>query len=92
METTHTFRITGMHCTSCGILIDEALEDLDGVIASTTSVKAGRSTVTLDPTRCDPALVEDTIRAAGYHASPGTAEAQSPRRGLARLLRRPATP
>ncbi|MGH3585575.1 MAG: heavy-metal-associated domain-containing protein [Pseudonocardia sp.] len=92
METTHAFRVTGMHCTSCGILIDEALEELDGVIASNTSVKAGRTNVTLDPTRCHPALVEDTIRDAGYHATAAADEAQSPRRGLAGLLRRHATP
>jgi copper chaperone CopZ len=54
-----------MHCSSCSITIDEALEDLDGVIASTTSVKAGRTTVTLDPTRCGPIQIEDTIRNAG---------------------------
>ncbi len=87
MHTTHTFQVTGMHCSSCSITIDEALEDLDGVISSTTSVKAGRTTVTLDPARCGTTQVEDAIRDAGYRATPAP-DGTPPRRGLAGLLRR----
>lgn len=32
-----TFTITGMHCASCGLLIDDAIEDLPGVTTSTTN-------------------------------------------------------
>jgi copper chaperone len=64
--TTYTFAVAGMHCGSCGMLIDEALEDLDGVRSSTTSLRAGKSTVELDPTRCGPADVVAAIAAAGY--------------------------
>lgn len=41
-------QITGMHCASCGLLIDEALEDLPGVERSATKVRKGRTVVRFD--------------------------------------------
>ena len=29
MTTTTTLRITGMHCASCGLLVDDELEDIE---------------------------------------------------------------
>lgn len=63
-----TFAVDGMHCASCGMLIDETVEDLDGVATSTTSLRTGRATVTLDPARCGPADVLAAIVTAGYTA------------------------
>ena len=40
-----TLNITGMHCGSCAILIDESLEELEGVQRSITDVRAGRTIV-----------------------------------------------
>ncbi|MGH3739193.1 MAG: heavy-metal-associated domain-containing protein [Micromonosporaceae bacterium] len=68
--TTLTFRVEGMHCASCGMLIDDTLEDLDGVRRAQTSVKAGRTTVDLDPAACEPTDVIAAIAEAGYHAHP----------------------
>lgn len=68
--TTVTFRVEGMHCASCGMLIDETLEGLDGVRRAETSVKAKRTTVELDPQRCDPDDVIAAIVDAGYTAEP----------------------
>ena len=34
---TYTFVVTGMHCASCGLLIDEALEETDGVHRAQTT-------------------------------------------------------
>jgi copper chaperone CopZ len=39
---TVTVEITGMHCASCGILVDDCLEDVDGVVTSQTSIKTGQ--------------------------------------------------
>lgn len=72
--TTHAWQVSGMHCSSCSILIDEAIEELDGVTSATTSLKKRLTTVSLDPTRCDPDQVADAIRAAGYQATPTTEE------------------
>jgi len=65
---THVFRVDGMHCASCSLLIDDTLEDLPGVSQSQTALKARRSTVQLDVTRTDPQQVIDTITGLGYTA------------------------
>lgn len=67
-RTTYTFRVEGMHCASCGMLIDETLEDLDGVATSTTRFRTGTATVELDPASCAPDDVVAAIGAAGYRA------------------------
>ena len=66
--TTYTFVVQGMHCASCGMLIDETLEDLDGVASSATSLRAGRARVDLDVARCGPDQVIAAIGEAGYTA------------------------
>ena len=63
---TVVFRVEGMHCGSCSMLIDDTLEDLPGVSHSHTEVKAARSTVTLNTTRTGPQQVIDAIAALGY--------------------------
>ena len=68
MPTTHTFRVDGMHCASCSMLIDETLEDLPGVTASNTSVKNRRTTVELDTQATTPQQVAAAITKLGYLA------------------------
>ncbi|MGQ0843438.1 MAG: heavy-metal-associated domain-containing protein [Sporichthyaceae bacterium] len=60
--------IDGMHCASCGMLIDEAVEDLPGVRRSSTNMRAERTTVELDGTGATPAEVIAAIEAEGYRA------------------------
>ncbi|MFF5233594.1 heavy-metal-associated domain-containing protein [Dactylosporangium sp. NPDC000521] len=66
MSTTHTFTVTGMHCASCGLRIDDAIEDLPGVRRSTTSARTGRTVVEHDG--LDPQDLAAAITAAGYGA------------------------
>ncbi|MFF5035639.1 heavy-metal-associated domain-containing protein [Nocardia salmonicida] len=66
--TTHIFRIEGMHCGSCALLIDDTLEDLPGVTSTQTSMKKGRSTVELDATITTPDDVIAAITELGYTA------------------------
>lgn len=66
---THIFRVDGMHCASCPLLIDDTLEDLPGVSQSQTALKAGRATVQLDITRTNPQQVIDAITGLGYTAA-----------------------
>ena len=68
--TTLVFRVEGMHCGSCALLIDDALEDLPGVQSTQTTVKQGRSTVELDPSQSTPEDVIRAIEELGYQASP----------------------
>jgi copper chaperone len=66
---TYVFRVEGMHCGSCSLLIDDTLEDLPGVSHAQTEFKAARSTVTLDTTRTDPQQIIDIIADLGYNAT-----------------------
>ncbi|MFE9561861.1 cation transporter [Streptomyces sp. NPDC006487] len=61
------FTVTGMHCTGCGLLIDDGVEELAGVVASATSVRAGRTVVDTDRP-VEPAAVIAAIAATGYAA------------------------
>lgn len=86
--TTHVWQVSGMHCSSCSILIDEAVEELDGVAFSTTSLKKKLTTVTLDPAVCDPEHVVQAIQQAGYQATPaGESTATTARRSWFRRSR-----
>ncbi|MEX5632922.1 MULTISPECIES: heavy-metal-associated domain-containing protein [Parafrankia] len=68
--TTHTFRVEGMHCGSCSLLIDDALEDLPGVRSTRTTLRQGRTTVELDLSQNRPQDVVRVIEDLGYRAAP----------------------
>lgn len=67
---THIFRVHGMHCGGCALLIDDALEELPGVRSTQTRAKKGLSTVELDLTQSRPEDVISAIEQLGYRASP----------------------
>jgi len=61
--------VEGMHCASCGLLIDDIVEELPGVLSSATDVRAARTVVTLaEGASLDPATVTKAIDGAGYTA------------------------
>lgn len=64
----YSFTVAGMHCGSCGMLIDETLEELHGVHRSQTSVRAGRTIVDVDPAIADPETLAAAIGSVGYVA------------------------
>lgn len=66
--TTHTFRLEGMHCGSCALLIDDTLSDLPGVRSTQTTAKPSRSTVELEGAQTSPEDVIAAIAALGYRA------------------------
>lgn len=66
--TTYTFRVEGMHCGSCALLIDDALADLPGVRSTQTSVRQGRSIVEVDTTQSTPNDILAAISDLGYTA------------------------
>ncbi|MCX4632436.1 heavy metal-associated domain-containing protein [Streptomyces sp. NBC_01443] len=47
MTTRMEFAVTGMHCNSCGLLIDDEIEELPGVTSSTTDFRKERTVVEL---------------------------------------------
>jgi copper chaperone CopZ len=67
-DTIYVLTVTGMHGGSCGLLIDDTLEELPGVSASRTDVGQARTTVYVDPARCAVDDVIGAIAEAGYTA------------------------
>ena len=85
---TMIWQVSGMHCSSCSIIIDEAVEELDGVASSNTSLKRKLTTVTFDTTRCDADQIAATIVEAGYVAAPATDDSPTGRRSRFRRTTR----
>ncbi|MEV7521474.1 cation transporter [Streptomyces sp. NPDC091371] len=62
--------IEGMHCTSCGLLIDDELEEVPGVASATTDTRRGRCAVRLERgADVDPAALIAAVEAAGDYAA-----------------------
>ena len=62
--------VSGMHCSSCGLLVDETLEDLDGVMRSTTDVRRGRVVVEFEPAVVTVVDITTAIDDLGYSSTP----------------------
>lgn len=62
---TVTVEITGMHCASCGILVDDCLEDVDGVVTSETSTRTGLCVAVVDDSVADADVLAAVVEA-GY--------------------------
>lgn len=61
-----TLSISGMHCTSCALNIDGALEDTKGVLRADTSYAQAKVTVVFDPTVIDEKKIKKIIKDEGY--------------------------
>lgn len=59
-------KIEGMHCTSCALTIDGALEDLEGIISAETSYAKGQIKVQYDPKKATKETIIQTIQEQGY--------------------------
>jgi len=68
VDTTYTLTVEGMHCGSCPLLIDDALEDLPGVLGSHTSLNKKTSIITVNPAECAPEDAITAITELGYAA------------------------
>ncbi|MEJ7792964.1 MAG: heavy metal-associated domain-containing protein [Gaiellaceae bacterium] len=60
-------KVDGMHCASCALLIEEELEELDGVTEAKASFRKQEARVVLDDARVVPAILEK-ISELGYRA------------------------
>ena len=65
-----TLIVTGMHCASCGLLIDETVEELPGVVSSSTDLRRKTTTVEYNPTQTSVRAIAAEIVKLGYTASP----------------------
>jgi len=64
-----TFKIHGMHCTSCALNIDFDLEDLEGVKTSKTNYAKEQTEVEFDEEKVNPEQILVQIKKTGYTAS-----------------------
>ena len=61
-------KIKGMHCTSCAMNIDGALEDTDGVLSASTSYAKSQVEVVFDETKVSKEKLQKVIEDQGYSA------------------------
>ena len=59
-----------MHCDSCVALIEEILNEHEGVTASLVDLDSARAVVEYDPSALDLDDISAAIAEAGYSASP----------------------
>ena len=67
-HTTAQLTTSGMHCSSCSMLVDMTLGDLAGVETSKTDHATGETVVTFDDSVVSIEQIIDAIRGAGYEA------------------------
>lgn len=63
---TVTFKIEGMHCTSCAMNIDGELEDTEGVTTAETSYAQSKTKVTFDPSKVTEDKLKKVIESLDY--------------------------
>jgi Cu+-exporting ATPase len=61
-----SLKITGMHCTSCSMNIDFAIEDLPGVHEAKTQYAAQKTIVFYEPEKVSKKKIIETINTLGY--------------------------
>lgn len=66
MSITKTLKASGLHCSSCSMLITMSIEDLDGVESVDCNHATGITRVTFDERLTDVEHVEAAIVGAGY--------------------------
>ena len=64
-ERTITIEINGMHCSACGLLVDDCVEDIAGVHRSRTDLRSGRCVALVDEAVSEDMLLS-AVAEAGY--------------------------
>lgn len=62
-------KIEGMHCTSCAMVIDMDLEDLEGVCSCKTSYAKAEAEVEFDSSKADLEKIIEAIKKSGYNST-----------------------
>ncbi len=62
------FKIKGMHCTSCSMMIDGNLEDTDGVKSARTNYAKQQTEVEFDETKISSNNLLEIVKKTGYEA------------------------
>lgn len=62
-------KIEGMHCTSCAMVIDMDLEDLEGIKSAKTSYAKAETEIEFDPDKINLEKITESIKKSGYNSS-----------------------
>ena len=65
-----TCKVLGMHCTSCAMNIDDALEELEGVYSADTNYAKGEVKVSFDDSLVSASDITRVIQQQGYDTLP----------------------
>ena len=66
--TKKTFRVEGMHCSSCPMEVESIEDDLPGIKQVSASYQKGNMVVEFDETRVSEAQIIAAVEKKGYHA------------------------
>ncbi len=61
-----TITVTGMHCATCALAVEEALRATPGVHSASVNLTTGRAVASYDPAMASKADIARAIEAAGY--------------------------
>ena len=64
------FKIEGMHCSSCSLVIDMELEDSEGIKSAKSSYARQDLEVEYDPQKVSLEKILKTVKKSGYSAIP----------------------
>ncbi|MDD3622339.1 MAG: heavy metal translocating P-type ATPase, partial [Methanofollis sp.] len=70
---TETLKVTGMHCATCAVTVEKALQETKGVHGASVNLGAEQASVEYDPSQASPAEIEEAIAGAGYGVVTGRA-------------------
>jgi len=65
-ESTVTFKVLGMTCSTCALTIEKQLSDQPGVIRANANFALAQATVTFDPAKITPKQLVQAMRDVGY--------------------------
>lgn len=60
------FKLSGLHCSSCALSIDNTLEEIDGVFEAKTSYSKAKTVVYFDLNKTNEKSLKRAIQGAGY--------------------------
>lgn len=64
-----TFNVSGMHCASCGNIIERRLKKIDGIKSANVNIAANKATVEYDDSKTGFESFKKAIEGAGYGAA-----------------------
>ena len=64
----YIFKIKGMHCTSCSMIIENKLRDMPEVQDANVNFAAEKAVVSVENESVEPEMISDAIKEAGYEA------------------------